>query len=72
MMSGDGTLGYCHYPSHRCNNGNENSEKKGLEVLWVGKFMDIGILRPATIPQVIVEVVDMGLLRPSTLPLVIT
>ena len=33
--------------------------------------MDIGLLIPATIPQVIAEVVDTGMLRPSTIPLVI-
>ena len=33
--------------------------------------MDSGLLRPATLPQVIVEVMDIGILRPSTLSLVI-
>ena len=33
--------------------------------------MDIGILIPATIPQVISEAVDIYILRPSTIPLII-
>ena len=36
------------------------------------KEVDIGFLRPATITQVIAEVVGIGILRPSTIPLVIT
>ena len=37
--------------------------------------MDIGLLIPATLPQLIVhvvKVVDIGLLKPTTLPQVIT
>ena len=34
--------------------------------------MDIGLLRPATIPQVITEVVDIGILIPATITQVIT
>ena len=36
--------------------------------------MDIGLLRPATLPQVVVDavkVVDRGILRPASLPQVI-
>ena len=35
--------------------------KKVLKCLWVSKFVNIGILRPATLPQVIFEVVDVGI-----------
>ena len=45
-------------------------KKKVLKCLWERKVVDIGILRPAIITQVItkvVEVVDIGLLRPSTI-----
>ena len=48
--------------------------KKELECLWVSKVVNIGLLRPATLPQVIMEVVkvkDMGLKRPATPPQVI-
>ena len=46
-------------------------KKKFLKCLWVNKVVEIGIFRPATVPQVIVEVVkvmDMGLKRLATLP----
>ena len=49
-------------------------KKKVLKCLRVGKFVDIGILIPATIPQVIVEVVnvvDIGLKIPATITQVI-
>ena len=36
------------------------------------KDVDIGLLRPATPPKVITEVVDIGILRLYTLPLVIS
>ena len=47
---------------------------KVLRCLWGIKFVDVGLLRPATVPQLIVEVVkdvDIGLKIPSTLPQVI-
>ena len=47
------------------------SKNKVLKYLWLSKDVDVGLLRPSTIPQVIAEVVDIGLLRPSTLPQVI-
>ena len=34
--------------------------------------MNIGILRPSTLPKVIMEVEELGILTPETLPLVIT
>ena len=46
-------------------------KKKVFNFLWMRKYVDIGLLRPATLPQVISEVMDISLLRPSTLPLII-
>ena len=49
-------------------------KKNLLKCLWVSKVVDIGLLRPATIPQVVVDVVkvvDRGILRPASLPQVI-
>ena len=46
-------------------------KKKVLKCLWLMKYLDIGLLRPATLPQVITEVVYIGILIPATLPLVI-
>ena len=46
-------------------------KKKVLKCIWVRKVVDIGLLIPATFPQVIVEVTDIGLLRPPSLPIVI-
>ena len=45
--------------------------KMVLKCLWVSKFMDIGLLRPATLTQVIEEVVDVGQVRTVTLYLLI-
>ena len=50
-------------------------KKKVFKCLQVSKDVEIGLLRLATLPQVIVDVVkvvDIGLLRPSTLPRLIT
>ena len=50
-------------------------KKKVFKYLQVSKDVDIGLLRLATLTQVIVDVVkvvDIGLLRPSTLPRLIT
>ena len=33
--------------------------------------MDIGLLRPSTLPQVITDVLGIGILIPTTLPLII-
>ena len=49
-------------------------KKMVWKCLWESKVVGIGILRPYTIPQVIVEVVkivDIYLKRPATLPQVI-
>ena len=46
-------------------------EKDLLKRLWVKKVVEIGLLRPATVPQVIMEVmkvVEIGLKRPENLP----
>ena len=46
-------------------------KKKVSKFLWLRNVLDIGILIPAIIPQVIldvVKVVDIGLLRTATLP----
>ena len=43
-------------------------KKKVLNCLWARKIVDICILRPATLPQVItdvVKVVDIGILIPA-------
>ena len=45
--------------------------KKVLKCLRPSKDVGIGLLRPATLHQVITEVVDRGLLRPGTLPIII-
>ena len=45
--------------------------KKFLKCIQLIKEVDIGILRPATLPQVTVEVVHIGPLRPANLPQVI-
>ena len=37
-------------------------KKKVLKCIWVMKYMDIGLLRPDTIPLVITEVMGIGLL----------
>ena len=47
-------------------------KKKFLKCLWLMKYLDIGLLRPSTLPKVITEVVDIGILRLYTLPLVIS
>ena len=49
-------------------------KKTVLKCLWERKVMNIGLLRPATLPQVIadfVKAVDIGLLIPATLTQVI-
>ena len=46
--------------------------KKVLKCLRVRKVLAIGLLRPATLPLVIVEVTGIDLLRPATIPLVMT
>ena len=46
-------------------------KKKVFKCLRVSKDVDIGLLRLATVSQVIVEVlkvVDIGLKRPATIP----
>ena len=45
-------------------------KKKVLKCLWVMKDADIGLLRPATIPQLTAEVVDIDILILSYLPFV--
>ena len=47
-------------------------KKKVLKFLRAMKDVGIGLLRPATIPQVTAEVVGIGLLIPDAHPLVIT
>ena len=47
-------------------------KKKVLKCLWVRKDVNIGLLRPANVPQVIAEVVGIGILRPYTFTLAIT
>ena len=62
-----------HSYSCRCYN-DKSSEEEVLKCLRVSKFMGIVILRPATLPQLItdvVKVVNIVILRPSTLPKVI-
>ena len=49
-------------------------KNKFLKCLWVRKVVDIGLLRPDTPPQLIMEVMkvmNIGLKRPATLPQVI-
>ena len=46
-------------------------KNKFLKCLWVMKGVDIGLLIPSTLPQVIAEVVYIDLLRPATLPPII-
>ena len=49
-------------------------KKKVLKCTRVRKFADTGLLRTATLPQLIAKVTkvfDIGLLRPATLPQVI-
>ena len=50
---------------------NEFPKNTALKYLRVMKNVDIGLLRPSTIPILIAEVADIDLLRPVTLPLVI-
>ena len=40
-------------------------------IVDVGKVMDIGLLIPDTLTQVITEVMYVGQVRPATMPLVI-
>ena len=45
-------------------------KKKVLKYLWMRKVVDIGLLIPSTLSQVIadvIKVVDIGLLRPASL-----
>ena len=46
-------------------------KKKVLKCLRVEKIMGLGILRPATLHQVIAEFLEVGILIPATIPLVI-
>ena len=46
-------------------------KKKFLKCLRVRKVVDIGLLRPSTLTEVIVEVMDVGLFIIDTLPLII-
>ena len=79
-MRGNGSPGYwycktSHFPSLRRNYNNKSNEEEVLKCLWVKKVVDIGLVRTATVPQVIVEAVKvMGIVfkRPASLPLVIT
>ena len=48
------------------------SKKKVLKGHRTMIYMYIGIFKPYTFPQVIVEVIYIGILIPDTLPLVIT
>ena len=41
-------------------------------IVYVVKVSDISLLRLATLPQVIADIVDVGQVLPGTLPLVIT
>ena len=50
----------------------EFTKKKVLEYLQGMKDVDIGLLRPPTLPLVIAEVVEIGILRLATIPPVIT
>ena len=47
-------------------------KKKVLKFLHTSKVVDIGLKRPSTLPQVIVEVVDIDFLKQATLTQVIT
>ena len=75
----NGSLGYryhntSHYSSWCCNYNEKMVRKKFLKCLWVSKVVGTGLLRPATVPQVMVEVVkvvEIGLKIPSNLPQVI-
>ena len=49
----------------------EFPKMKVLKCLWVMIDVDVGLLRLATLPQVITEVVDICILIPSTLHIVI-
>ena len=79
MIRGDGSLGYLSrktiHSSSCCHNNNGRVlNKKVLKCLWASKFDDIGLLIPATLSQVIMNVVksmDIGLLKPTTLSQVI-
>ena len=42
-----------------------------LKFLWVRKVVEIGLLKLATIPQVMVKCLDTGLKRPANPPQVI-
>ena len=50
---------------------NEFPKNTALKYLRVMKNVDIGLLRPSTIPILIAEVADIDLLRPATLPPII-
>ena len=49
----------------------KSPKNKVLKCIWLMRDVDICLLRPATLPQVIAEVTDIGLLRPATISLVI-
>ena len=60
-----------HSYSCRRNNDDDIYEEEDIEFFWVIKVMDIVLLIPSTIPQVIMDdmkVLETGLLRPATLP----
>ena len=65
-MNDDGSLGYrshnkINYSSQCRYDDKKFSKNMFLKSLWVSKVVDIGLLRPSTIPQVIAEVEDVGL-----------
>ena len=78
-MRGNGSLGYWSHrpailPPADVTTNIKVLKKNVLKCLRVSKFMDIVLLIPATIPQVIGEVLKLmvgGLLRPFTLSQVI-
>ena len=41
-------------------------------IVELGKVVDIDLKRPATLPQVIAEVLDIGQVLPATLPIIIS
>ena len=79
MIRGNGSLGSrSHKTSHSSyrlhNNNKECLKKKVLKCLWGCKFVDIGLLIPVTLLQIISDVVkllDIGILIPATLTQVI-
>ena len=78
-MRGNVSLVYCHhntshYSSRHRNDKNKLIKKKVLKCLRVRKFVDIVLLIPSTLPQVIVDLAkftDICLLIPATILLLI-